>query len=225
MSYSPNPYMWPFADVVDDPINDNFAGAAIDTAGTRRSGATAWTSANIGASTVTMANRRLAIQSPVSASLQIRGYYQAVPTGNWCLRVPLCIRTAGAVTECSVGMFLRDSTGGKIETWAISWSVGNAQVWAGKYTNSTTYSGTRVAAAFASLPSFLEIEYDGTNYYLRHGHTSFGMWQLTTAYAFAKTNFLAAAADGIGVFSENDTSILTTGIFGGFYRVPTSIAF
>jgi hypothetical protein len=221
------PYMYPFVRAIDDPVNDNFrvgdGAGGMDTAGTRFSGAGAWTAENIGASTVSVADGLLQLTSPSSASIQIRGYYQAVPSGNWCICMPLHIRPGNwEAGQRSVGMYLRDSSSGKIETWAIAISdVGAHTIWAGKFTNATTYS---VARSFTSwglniMPHFLEIEYDGTNYYFRFANCDAEGYRFLS---FAKTNFLSAAADGIGVFSENDQSDATTLFCRGFYRVATS---
>lgn len=219
------PYMYPFKDAVDDDLNDNFRGSSIDTTGARFTGASAWTALNIGASTVVVADASLWITSPASASIQIRGYEQDLPSGNWCYRMQLAIRyAAGDTTEKAVGMFIRDSVGGKVEWWAIGLSGGSQGVWANKMTNETTHSAVRAFqnVTGVSLPTFLEIEYDGTNYYFRFGVTDGSLYRMTS---FAKTNFLDNAADKIGVFSENDQSVATTLISGGFYRVPVSQVF
>ena len=133
----------------------------------------------------------------------------------------------GAGVQRNVGMYLRDSTSGKIEFWAVSVSAATVvySLWAAKLTNATTFSATRQAAntGLGVEPKFLEIEYDGTNYYFRVGWGDDSpLQQQHTNFAFAKTNFLTAAADGIGLFSENDQSLATTLICRGFYRVPTS---
>ena len=220
------PYMYPFKDAIDDPIDDNFRGASIDTSGARRSGATAWTALNIGGSAVTVGDGSLWLESPASAGVNMRGYEQPVPSGNWCIRANLGSRhaTKGDSSEKAVGMFLRDSVGGKIEWWALGHSGGTPIIWAAQLTNATTYSGTRATTALSgtNFPSFLEIEYDGTNYYLRFGSDESNMVQQSSAYQFAKTSFLANTADMIGVFAINTQSIATTLICGGFYRVSES---
>jgi hypothetical protein len=223
------PYMAPFWEAIDDPLNDNFrvgnGAGGMDTSGTRFSGAGAWTAENIGASVVSVASGRLNLKSPTSASVQIRGYYQAVPSGNWCIRMNLSARPNTEIGgQRSVGMYLRDSTSGKLELWGIAYNTAGAStmLWSSKMTNATTFSATRTFSAFGSIQSlahFIEIEYDGTNYYLRWGWNDQPLYRHV---AFAKTDFLTAAADGIGVFSANWESDPTTLISRGIYRVPVS---
>jgi len=217
-------YMYPFADAIDDPINDNFRGASLDTSGARFSGATAWTWENQGSATATVGDGRLWLESPSSATLQIRGIYQPVPSGNWCIRAPINFRNGESTLECCVGMYLRDSGSGNIESHGVGYSGGVLIFWDSKWTNATTFSAFRVSSNFSSskifIPIFFEIEYDGTNYYFRCGYWD-GHSNQTTS--FAKTNFLSATADGIGLFSENDQSVPNTLICTGFYRVPVSV--
>jgi hypothetical protein len=218
--------MYPFADAIDDPINDNFRGGAIDTTGSRFSGASSWTADN--SPTVTAhGDGRFWLNAPSSATLQLRGYYQPVPSGNWCIRVHLTMREMITTnTQRYVGMYLRDSTSGKEEVWAIGQASGTtvAQIINYQMTNNTTFSATRTSTSLGTtyFPTFLEIEYDGTNYYLRAGFADQPLQKFAAGYAFAKTTFLTAAADGIGVFASNNQSNPVTGIFRGIYRVPTS---
>jgi hypothetical protein len=223
------PYMYPFGDAIIDNVNDNFRGSSIDTGGTRFSGAGAWTALNIGASNVTVSLGKLWLQVPADNNSgtprNLRGYYQPVPSGNWRIRIQVGIRPGGTdTTQKSVGMFLRDSTGGKLEAFAIGYSGGNPIIWAQKWTTATSFSATRTSTTVTGFqsPGYIEIEYDGTNYYYRFGYQDGPTYLQTTAYQFAKTNFLAAAADGIGVYAENDQNVQTTLICGGFYRVPVS---
>lgn len=222
-------YMYPFSEAIPDAVNDNFrdgdGAGGMDTSGTRTNPVTpnAWTAENIGSTTIDVSDGRAWLTSPASASIQVRGYYQPVPSGNWCIRMCLSCRpgvlTAG---QRSVGMYLRDSSSGKLETWGIAYSTtGATHLWSGKYTNATTYSATRNFTVFGLtfLPSFIEIEYDGTNYYLRFGLEDQPGYLFIS---FAKTDFLAAAADGIGIFTENDESDPNTLIARGFYRVAVS---
>lgn len=221
------PFTYPFPEAIAWNGNDNFqvgnGAGGMDTAGNRFASAQAWTAENIGASTVALANGRLELTSPSSASVQIRGYYQAAPSGNWCVRMNVSARPNTDVGgQRAVGMYLRDSTSGKLELWSISYdSAGPTMLWAAKMTNATTFSATRIFTAFGinALPHFIEIEYDGTNYYLRWGWNDQALYR---QLSFAKTNFLSAAADGIGVFSANWESDPTLLISRGIYRVPVS---
>jgi len=221
-------YMYPYADAIDDPVNDNFregdGAGGMDTSGTRFSGAGAWTAENSPTTTV-VGDGRAWVTSAASASIQLRGYYQAVPSGNWCIRAAVAIRPGGNDTsEKAVGMYLRESATGKIEWWGFGYSGGAQIVWADKLTNATTHSAVRASNSVGSInwPTHLEIEYNGTNYYFRAIWGDRPGTLVAAGYSFAKANFFTTAADGIGIFSENDQSVATTLIATGFYRVPVS---
>lgn len=223
------PYMYPYADAIDWDGNDNFregdGAGGMDTSGTRNGGTgQAWTADNLSTSAVVIADGRLSFKSPSSASILLRGYYQPVPSGNYCVRMNVSARPNQNVAgQRNCGLYLRDSTAGKLESFGIAYSdTGATHLWAGKWTTSGSYSATRLFTAFGinALPHFIEIEYDGTNYYYRWGWYDQPLSRFTT---FAKTDFLAAAADGIGVFSENDQSTPNELISRGFYLVPDSV--
>lgn len=217
----------PFA--IPDALNDNFAGASLDTTGARFSGASSWAWLNQGSATATLQGRKLWLTSPASASLQIRGIEQTLPSGDWCYRMYWGMRNGFSTLECSSGLFLRDSSGGKIEVWGAGYSGGSPLIWSYKMTNATTYSASRASTGISSpqVIGWLEIEKNaGTGrYYLRFGLTSEGnmLQNSSGAYDFTFTDWLGSAADKIGIFSENDQSVANTLICGGFYRVATSV--
>ena len=95
-------YMYPFADAIDDPINDNFregdGAGGMDTSGNRGnpSTPTAWTARNhLAGFAASVADGRAWLTSPARAdapNLQLEGYDQPVPSGNWCIRMAVMIR-------------------------------------------------------------------------------------------------------------------------------------
>jgi hypothetical protein len=218
------PYMYPFGQAIDDPINDNFAGAALDTAGTRFSGAAAWSHINQGGGTVALRGRRLWYTCPAEGTLRLRGVAVALPSGAWCIRAPMAMRPGYTVTgQRHAGLFLRDSVGGKCESYGIGYSGGGVVLWMNKWTNTSTHNSVRDVDTF-SIPQhvgpFFEIEYDLTNYYFRYGLSDGTMY--VQSGGFAATSFLDNPADQIGFMATNDSSIATTLIAGGLYRVETS---
>lgn len=227
------PYMYGFADAIDWEGNDNFregdGAGGMDTSGTRAHPLTpqAWTADNIGASTVAVNSGRLWLTSPASASLQLRAYYQPVPSGNWCVRMQLTAREMiSRSTQYYVGMYLRDSTSGKEVALGIGQQAATtvAQILVMNFTNVTTFSASAASVNLGStyFPTYLEIEYDGTNYTFRGGFADQPLQRFASTFTIGKTAFMAAAADGIGVFSTNNQSAAATLISRGFYRVPTS---
>lgn len=200
--------------------NDNFQGASLDTAGTRFSGATAWAWVNQGGATATLnANaKRLELKAPSSASANLRLILQAVPSGTWKYRIRGAYVNASLGASTYVGLALRDSGSGKVETFGLGVSGGNI-IWAANWSSATAFNATRTTVNPGSpvdWPAFLEIENDGTNYILRYGKDELNMIQLAS---FTKTNYLTSAADGIGVFAYNDCSQDTWLYCREFYRV------
>jgi len=223
------PYMYPFAAAVDDPINDNFregdGAGGMDTSGTRFAGAAAWTGRNLGSTIVDVGDGRLLLTSEATTTLQMRGYDVAVPSDNWCIRMTVQIRPGStSFTQRSVGIYIHDSVGGKYEFWSIGYVSSLPHLWAGQMTDFDSFSASRYLSGSIGVhhSTFLEIEYDGTNYYFRDGLHDHPLHRRASSLTFAATNFLANVADRIGVFSQNNQSVATTLITTGFYRVPVS---
>lgn len=197
-------------DAIADPVNDNFAGVtgALDTGGTRFSGASAWTWHNQGSATADIVRGgatkgKLKLFTP-SGTGGHHIIWVPAPTGSWIIRAHVGWPLVPTNSTKAAGMILMDSVGGKIEFWG--WGISpTGLIWAAKYTNATTLSATRNTAAQTAVylnPRFFEIEKDGTNYYLRYGNDEAGMTDFTS---FAHTNFLDNIADRIGltVYSDN----------------------
>jgi hypothetical protein len=227
------PYMYPFSEAISDALNDNFqlgdGAGGMDTAGTRFSGASAWTAENISSAGV-IASGRLWLTSPADTLFQVRGYYQTLPVGNWCYRMHLTAREMiTRTTQYYVGMYLRESATGKIEVWGVGQAAGTAVAGLASYkmTDYDTFSATRLAHNLNTtiFPTFIEIEYDGTSYHLRAGYADQALQRFSNTYIVAKANFFTTAGDGIGVFSSNNQSVAATLISRGFYRVPVSNVF
>lgn len=227
------PYMYPFGDAIDDPINDNFrvgdGAGSMDTSGTRFSGAQAWTARGqlAGFATVVASGRAWVTSAAVAdaPNLRIQGWDTAVPSGNWCVRLRLTIRPAGtSTTQRSVGMYLLDTVSGEAEFWSIGWANSVPIMWAGRMTAMGTYLNTRYDSGTVTIhhSHFLEIEYDGTNYILRDGLIDGPLHRRSANLTYAATSHMNNVADRIGIFSQNNQSVATTGIFHGFYRVPVS---
>lgn len=204
---------------ITDNANDNFAGASLDTAGTRFSGATAW--AWVAQATATAVHARDQMQLTIPASTG--GWHlvvQNVPSGTWLLRAHVGW-PQGFLNSTKVGaMVLYDSVGGRLESWGWGISPGGL-IWAAKWTNLTTLSATRATIAQTANitnPCYWEIENDGTNYILRYGINEANMVLFTS---FTHTNFLANAADkiGLGVYSDNAAGNAATMYVEEFFRV------
>jgi hypothetical protein len=163
-------------------------------------------------------NKRLKFVVPASASANIRLAKMTLPSGNWRYRVSVVHSTTGFTTT-AVGIALRESATGKL----ILFSVGNSGgdlLFLQKWTDPTTFSATYTTAApLTNLtvgPHWLEVEYDGTNYYWRYSYTDVLYAQLHSA---AKADFFTTGADELGPFGYDTSNNGVTGIFRELYRV------
>ena len=194
--------------------DDEFDGASIDTAGTRSSGAQAWTAQNVGTSTVTQANSCLVIAAQVAAGDHLRGYSQPV-SGSWKRRAKCFL--ADTANEFGFGLAVRRSSNGKMESWHIVHGAadgiyfGRLYTWTDKDTFSATIGGDQVGSGGASqgrwggMHVYLEIEADGTNLIYRHSGTGVEgtfLTRFTRTYA----TFLGAAPDEIWLCMETSNA-------------------
>jgi len=107
--------------------DDDFSvGAAIDTAGTRRAGATAWTAFNLGAVTNAQAGGTLSLTLPQESNFTARGYSQPVTNGvvqvYRCKIVPANI---GATDKHHAGMYLIQTTGNRAFSVEVGYDSAN----------------------------------------------------------------------------------------------------
>lgn len=202
--------------------DDEFEGAALDTAGTRRSGATAWATRNPGAATFNLAQGALIITAPSSAGINLRMAEQAIPSGAWryrCKVQPLIPQTNFA----RAGMFVCRSAASKALEIATAYSSG-AKIEA----NSWNITGPYIGAIGSSvglpgdqyLPFHFEIEYDGSSIYTFRWSKSGYDGTFTTTGTQAQATNLGGAADKIGVYVNTESSAgIAIGIFDWFRRM------
>lgn len=206
------------------PTDDFFhVGSALDTAGTRFSGAQAWTKRNVGAASESIVRRELRFQSNATASASWAQAYHAVPSGSSRFRAELGIECpSGLGNSAVVGMHLRDSGSSRLEMIWIGQTSANMAVTHARWTNDTTFSANVTSVVVnpnieISLPAYLEIEIDATNYTFRYSLN--GVKWLRLGSATSKTAFLTTAADQIGLCSMNTANKDTINVCRAFYRV------
>lgn len=199
------------------------SGSALDTTGARFTGAQAWTTRNFGAASESIARRELRLQSNATVSASWAQAYMPVPSGSSRFRAEVAIEVpAGAANSTVVGMHLRDSGSSKLEILWIGVSGANTQVTRARWTNDTTFSANVTALTLnpnieSSLPAWLEIEIDATNYTFRYSLNGIKWFKLGSATS--KTAFLTTAADEIGLCSMNTANRDTILVCHAWYRV------
>jgi hypothetical protein len=192
------------ANAADDEFE---TGSTIDTAGTRFSGATAWSWLNQGTLASVVGQGSL-ILANTNQTTSIRGVTQA-PSGSTYRYRAKCSFFTPTNNTGAAGMIL--AKGAKIIIFAIGYN-GGGFFFIQKYTNATTLSSssfgtvgdipaTRVAGASTGLTTdfgYMEIEYNGTNIIFRASGTgyegTFGTFLSETA-----ATFLGGAPDAIGL--------------------------
>lgn len=106
--------------------DDNFdCGAALDTAGTRFSGANAWTTFDGSASPVTrvLTGGELKIGTDsIGSAFSPSGAYQTCPSGDWTFETSVHMPLNAAFTE-TLGLYLAESGTGKSVTFGPAYSA------------------------------------------------------------------------------------------------------
>lgn len=194
-----------------NPDDEFSTGSTIDTAGTRFSGANAWTlyesaGGNVGSEVNTGAG---IIWLTVSGSNSIQGFYQALAAGNFKYRMKLSIEGANSTNNYG-GFFLHDSVGGKLEAFYLRPHVpSTANLVAlekGRWTNQTTFDATGLVRDIVLSPGFsiyLEIERSSTTLTYRYSATGRRFIQFTTN---SETAHMANSPNRIGIFYNTSTT-------------------
>lgn len=191
-----------------DAADDHFdVGDALDTAGTRRSGATAWQKTNWGTTTEDITDGILRIVIPAVSSNSLRIAEQAVSGSTWTYRA----RVAGYSPDTnysSFGMALRESSGGKLVTIHSINSSHNIE--SNRWNSVTSYNSSETTKPLSTWYATMdwrwyEAKYDGTNVVLSWSPTgvegSFIAMRTETPAAF-----LGATPTHVGLFANVDTN-------------------
>lgn len=155
-----------------DNADDEFeTGSAIDTAGTRFSGATAWAWLNQGGATDAVDSSRgnLRINGVTGADV-IRGVVQAAPGTPWRYRAKISVVT-NALDFAHGGLFVYNSGTTEAITFGLQW-VSSLNVRTVRYSNlSTAVTQINISALPGVMgqpvPLYLEIANDGTDLVFR----------------------------------------------------------
>jgi hypothetical protein len=193
-------------------VDDEFGGplypaeTALDTAGTRFSGATAWQWRNQGTSTATLTNGRLVLVPQENS--QLRGIEQAIPSGSWKIRAKVSARidlpAGGGVILAMYGV---NNANGKLIVGGLASISGVFGIYSSAWNSVSSWSADRHAPGAGdvvqSASAWIEAEYDGTTLTFRASATgeegSFSQFASETVASFlgGLTHLgLAGYADG-----------------------------
>jgi hypothetical protein len=159
-----------FADAVDD----DFRTGRLDTAGTRRAGAAAWTALNQGAMAIAQVGGILALEQSATSNTQLRGVEQVFAgTGatTWTLRACLDLHLNHAGSDAFVGLFVRNDASQRALAVGLQSDGGGQGAIQGRVLQWTTTAGTpsalrqtlRVSPGPVARQFWVEIRHDGTS--------------------------------------------------------------
>lgn len=205
-----------------DAADDEFDGASIDTAGTRISGATAWTAQNLGTSTSTQTQSCFLITPELAAGNNLRGYEQPLPGGNWKRRIKVAFVTNN--TEFGAHVWVRNSANSNCESFGLHRLSTSHDIrlytWDSPSSFTGTIVGVQVGSNYPELSVFiyLELEYDGTNMIYRASYNGVGYHTYATRTV---ATFLGAAPTHIGIGMEvsGSSGVAPTGVYEFFRKV------
>lgn len=195
--------------------NDEFeTGTSIDTAGTRYSGATAWSAFNLLGGSSAISNGSLAFSPALSASLTVNGYVQAVPGGSWTYTAK--IQNFNHNASGGLGLIVAPSTGFLGKFYSLNLNVFQVEVQA--FTSATLFSATAASSTNATIllsssvappntyPIYLRIAYNGTSLIFSYSITGIEA-AYTQLFSVTTATFLGAAPTmiGIGGFLQSAT--------------------
>lgn len=203
--------------------DDEFSvGSSIDTAGTRFSGATAWTAraANV-AVTNALTSGELVLTRAQTTSTVYEGYTQPMPASGDCTYRAKLIHQGKAVNFHRVGMTIERGTGASLKTLVLYNSNGTAIVLDRVSTASDSFNTTYASLGTGAfgLPIYVEMQYSGTNLIFRYLATGMDRWY--TLFTEPQATWLGGRADRIGlvVLNGNNTNGNMVGYVPWFRRV------
>lgn len=211
------------ADAADDEFE---TGSSIDTAGTRRAGATAWTWVNQSTSTGDLKNGSLVLAIPGSSSDAVRAVVQAQSGSAWKYRAKVAVKpttyNSGVYTA---GFIVRNSSSNKSINFGKTYASGTLRAEVTRWNSTTSYSAAVatnsdiIGSAPGMLqPWYLEVELASSTLYFRYSWTG-----VDTSFIEFTTEALAthiSSVTDVGLFVLNaSVSNATSGIFDWFRRL------
>lgn len=169
-------------------MNDEFNSVTLDAKWTLR-GSGAWTMNN--------ANGFLLFQQS-AVNERIKGADQPISGLSWRFRTH-CYMNSGALNFNGVGLYVRNSVNGKVDFYGMmhNSNFGYFAPVAWHFTDMDTHSiSTNANLWFMSMHWYLEIEYNGTNFYFRHSADGYNYY---TIFTYPQASWLAGTPTEVGV--------------------------
>ena len=190
--------------------NDYSAENALDTGGTRFSGATAWAANNQGTSTITVGSGRIVIVPQINS--QHHGVEQAVPAGNWRFRALLALQIDSASNTFETSLYVRAS-GGHMIVSGPSYISATPGVFVDVWNSMSSFSNGRRSPDtkdWRLWPGYgwFAVEYDGTNIIYRASPSGIE-GSFSKYYSEAAATFVGTPSHiGLAALSAADTGAL-----------------
>lgn len=184
-------------DVADDEFD---LGSAIDTAGTRRTGATAWTARDVSGLTNAVSGGELIYTLPQTSATIYQGYSQPFPgAGDCTYRVKVVPRGRSANFH-RIGLTLERGAGGSRNTLSFYVVTNSGQVAVDQIsTGSDTFNSNLITwtGVHAFSPTWLEVAISGTDLSFRWIQPDMDRW--TEPAVTAQAAWLGGRPDRIAV--------------------------
>lgn len=163
---------------IADPADDEFEiDGALDTAGTRFSGATAWSWNNQGGATATVTQGHLVLDSIADggSGTNLRMVEQPTPSAPWKYRTKVAIAPVGVTPlTLQAGIILRNTGNSRlIRMTPFRQAASDHRIAVQRYANETTIDSFPVQITDRTLfpplvlPIYLEAEFDGATLFFR----------------------------------------------------------
>lgn len=177
-----------------DPQSDEFTGAVIDPA---------WTQVNISTTDLTVDQSVLTMTPPASATNAVRSIVKTIanPSGAWECRARIWMDCTSATAQV-FGLTARENATNKSVVFGVANLVGGASIWAGNYTDLTTFGaaqGTlRALDNYSSLltPVEVRLRRSGTNLVGEYRYQG-GKW--IQIFSIAEAGVFTTRADRFGL--------------------------
>jgi hypothetical protein len=179
-----------------------------------------WAWGNQAGSTAVLAQGACTLTPPVNDS-NLHTIEQALPgSGTWAFTTKIFPQIYGQYN--TVGMVLRESSSGKLIRFALVDSITTSDFQVDEFNSYSSYNSTLVngalndslrlqttsSGAYYSGPFYLQLKYDGTNYYYAISTTGYSS-QFTQLYSLGQASWFSSAADHIGLFALSQNSSYT----------------
>lgn len=208
--------------LIADVADDEFDGAALDTGGTRRSGATAWAWNNQGSGpTATLTNGVLYLKAPAQGGgNNWRSILQSAPSGAWKYRAKISVVSQDESANHFGGVCVRHSADGHFTFLGVNTGgyLPIIQRW-----NSTTSWNTNDYLNSVSIDRhhkwfYVEVERDATpNIIWRWSEHGFGDYGWSNGMTVAEATW-PGTVDGIGLCVNNTTASADTTLLCEWFR-------